>query len=606
LQTMTKLKKIKTKTTAVEDAKSGDLSISPVRTAGRDAYKYVTIVLLIILGLVYSLYFLQHFVFPNSDFTSFVQTGNKWLSLEIPRSMKRAPVFSIISALIGKAFGAPVGSLFGTGLYNALMLPLAMVLIYLLSRELLGKAAMWVAFLAGISPYMIRMSSQPLAEMTFVVLISATALAASKNSRWAYLFAMLSSLARWDLAALIPAVALTDLIRNRKWRRPIVLGALTSIPFCLCMVITYFQLRGQTSGAHYLQVFAKDAGFELSADLEMYRQNICSFLAAPLIHSTAAGPANSAGLNSFISGSSGFLLAAAVIAGAALSIVKKRWSLIVLLLAGVPYVIVHAAYPYRLGRFCVPFGWAGLVISAYASVALWRWFIGKPKPAFIVPMLQIGATVIFVLWSLKLFSSLEVSNKYCPVIMKVAIIAAAVAVAGFVVLELTRRSKVGLTWLVVPAFLVLSVFSSATSTGFVMGNGQQGANFKVLAQWFEANAKEDDRMVSTMPSYIALYSNLPEGRFVHIGSIKTEEAKDFTEFVQQCRKRNITLIAWDSRLYNARSDRYYKLWGLDRWDPLAAPFLGKKVTRIDSCQLVYVIPKGSPLIAVWRILPQGD
>jgi len=603
---MAKLKKIKTKTASTNDASDSGMSIGAAGTANWRAGEYAAGALLIILGLIYSLHFLQHFVFPNPDFMTFVRTGHKWLALEIPSSMKRAPVFSIISALISKAFGAPLGSLFGTGLFNALMYPLAIVFIYLLSRDLLGRAAVWAAFLAGLSPWMVRMSSQPLAEMTIVVMVAATALAAGRNSGWAYLFAMLGSLSRWDLAALIPAVALADLIRNRKWRRPIALGALASIPFCLCMVITFEQLRGQTGGVHYLQVFSKDAGFELSADLRLYWENICSFVAAPLIHRTAAGPENSVELNSFISGSSGFLLAAAVIAGAVLSIIKKRWSVIVLLLAAVPYVIVHAAYPYRLGRFCVPFGWAGLIVSAYAVVALWRWFAGRTKPVFVVPMLQIGGAVIFGLWSVKLLGSLELSNKYCPAMMRTAVIAAAVAIAGFVILDLINRRSAGLSWLVVPAFLVLSVFSSATTTGFVMGDGQQGANFKVLAQWFEANAKKDDRMVSTMPGYIALYSNLPMNRFAHIEGIKPEDAKDFEEFVQECRRQKVTLIAWDSRLYNARSDRYYKLWGLDRWDPLAAPFLGKKVTQIDSCRLVYLISQGSPKIAVWRILPQGD
>jgi hypothetical protein len=562
---------------------------------------------LIIIGLIYSLHFFQHFVFPNPDFPSFVRTGNQWLSFHIPPDMKRAPVFSIIAALISKAFAAPVGSLFGVGLYNALMYPLAMVLIYFLGKDVLGRAAVWVALLAGLTPYMVRMSSQPLAEMTFVVLIAAAALAAAKNSRWAYLFAALGSLARWDLAALIPAVALIDLIRNRKWLRTIALGAASSVPFALCMVFTLSELRGKTTGVHYLQVFSKDAGFKLSADLNLYWQNICAFVAAPLIQKSASGRvAELAGLNSLVYGASAFLLAAAAIAATVLAIIKKRWALTVLLLAGVPYIILHAAYPYRLGRYCVPFGWAGLLLAAYASTELWRWFAGKPKPPFIAPLLQIAGFIVFALWSLKLFDSLQISNKYCPGVIRLAIIGAVVAAAGFFALELLDHRRPAPSWLIVPAFLVLSVFSSATTTGFVMGSGRQDANFKSLGQWFRDEARPSDRMLTTMPSIVAIYAKMPEDRFLHIEAISPDLAKNFDELVHQCRQRKITLIAWDSRLFNARTDRYYKFWGLDRWDALAAPFLGQKVTRIDSCQLVFVIAQGSPKIAVWRILPEGN
>lgn len=567
---------------------------------------YLAVGLLAVLGLIYSLHFLGHFVLPNTDFASFLQIGQQWLSFRIPYTMKRAPLFTLITVLAGQFFSTPDRYLFGTELYNALMLPTVMILIYLIGREFLGKAAVWVALMACISPWMVRMSSQPLAELTLIALFAATCLCIRSHIKWAYLFAMLGSISRWDMAGLIPAVALVDLIRNKKWAKTIIMTGLASIPFVLCMIITWLQLRGQSDGAHYIQVLAKDRTFELAADLRFYSSSICSFLNALLLESSSSGQARSLkGLNSAISIVTSLLLAIAFLGGSIAAVIKKRWEMIVMLLAGIPYVMVHAIYPYRLSRFCVPTAWAWLIMSAYGTIAFWQWFTGKQKPKFVITVLQLIATVIFILWAVKILTTLDYAQRrYCPVIERLALISSLVTVVGFFGLQLIRRRKPSMGWLVVPAFLVLAVVSNAATTGLLMGNGQSNANFKRLGLWFLENAKEDDRMITTMPVWLTIYSGLPIERFEHMVNIPPLEAKDFPAFIQECRVRKITLIAWDSRLAGSPNDRYYKLWGLDRIQALAAPFTGQKTERIGPCQLVHTIGEGSPLVAVWRILPE--
>lgn len=575
--------------------------------------EYAAVGLLVILGFIYSLHFLGHFVFPNPDFVAFLQIGQQWLSFRIPYTMKRAPLFTLITVLVGNFFSTPDRNLFGTELYNAIMLPTVMVLIYLIGRKFLGKAALWVALLACISPWMVRMSSQPLAELTLVALFAATCLCIRSHIKWAYLFAMLGSIARWDMAGLIPAVALVDLIRNRKWPRTIMMTALASIPFGICMIITWMQLRGQAEGAHYIQVLSKDRTFELAADLGFYWHNICSFFNAQLLQSSPSGQVRSfEALNSAVSTVTGLLLGAAFLAGCVTAVIKKRWEIIVMLLAGVPYVMIHAIYPYRLSRFCVPAAWAGLIIAAYGLVTFWRWFVSKPKPKFLIPVLQLIAAIIFVLWAVRIAGilwaskntgTLTYAQNRCPLISQLTLISVLVVVAGFFVLQLLRRQKPSMGWLIVPTFLVLAVVSNAATTGFLMGDGQSNANFKRLGLWFLENAEDDDRMITTMPGWLPIYTGLPIERFDHTGNILPRDAKDFPAFIQGCGKRNVTLIAWDSRLAGAPNDRYYKLWGLDRIQALGAPFLGRKADRIGPCQLIHIISEGSPKIAIYRILP---
>ena len=577
---------------------------------------YLAAGLLAALGLIYSLHFLGHFVFPNPDFAAFLEVGRKWLHFQIPGSMKRAPLFSIITALAGIFFSTPDRNLFGTELYNAIMLPTVMVLIYLISRKFLGKAAVWVAMLACISPWMVRLSSEPLAELTLITLFAATCLCIRTHIKWAYLFAMLGSIARWDMAGLIPAVALVDLIRNRKWAGTIILTALASIPFGLCMIITMFQLRGRPEGGHYIQVLAKDRTFELTADLEFYRQIICSFFNAQLLQISPSGQVSSfESFNSALLPLSAPPLAIAFLAGSIIAVIKRRWEIIVMLTAGIPYVIIHAMYPYRLPRFCIPAAWAAMVIAAYGVITFWQWFVGKPKPKFLIPLLQLIAAIIFVLWAAKIAGVLWVAKKagtltyaqnQCPVISQLTLISALVVVAGFFVLQLVRRQKPSMGWLVVPAFLLLGVVSNAATTGFLMGDGQRDANFKRLGLWFLENAKDDDRMITTMPSWLTIYTGLPIERFEHMANITPQDAKDFSAFIQECRKRKVTLIAWDSRLAGSPNDLYYKLWGLDRIQALAAPFTSRKAEQIGPCRLIHIISEGTPKVAVWRILPEPE
>jgi hypothetical protein len=581
---MTQRKKIKKR--RVKDVKAH--KPAPLDTIEPDYNKrlatYLAVGLLIALGLIYSLHFLKHFVFPNPDFVAFLQIGKQWLSFRIPYTMKRAPLFTLITALVGKFFSTPDRYLFGTELYNAIMLPTVMVLIYLVGRDFLGKAAIWIAMLACINPWMVRMSSQPLAELTLVTLFAATCLCIRSHIKWAYFFAMLGSIARWDMAGLLFAVALVDLIRNRKWPKTIIMTTLASIPFGLCMILTWLQLRGQSGGAHYLQVLAKDRTFELAADLGFYWQNICSFINTQLLQISPSGQVMSfKSFNSALLPLTAPLLVIAFLAGSIIAVIKKRWEIIVMLLAGIPYVIIHAMYPYRLPRFCIPAAWAGLIIAAYGFVTFWQWFVAKPKPKFLIPVLQLIGTLIFVLWATKIAGILWISKKAgtltyaqdrCPVISQLALISALVVVVGFFVLQLVRRQKPSMGWLIVPAFLVLAVVSNAATTG------------------------------TTMPSWMPIYTGLPIERFAHMVNISPEEAKDFPAFIQECRKRNITVIAWDSRLARSTNDLYYKLWGLDRIQALAAPFTSRKAERIGPCHLVHTIGEGSPLVAVWRILPE--
>jgi hypothetical protein len=578
------------------------------RGQGRDA-EYWALAALTAVGLIWSLSFWQHLVFPNSDYFAFVATGRQWLSFEIPASMKRAPVFSIVAGLGSVLFSHPQAQLAATELYNALLLPESMILFYLVGRGLLGGPGAFVtALLAGISPWLIQMSSEPLAEMTLVVLFAAGVLCVVRGRwRWAYVCAMLASITRWDLTGLIPAVALADWMRNRRLRPALARAVVAALPFLLCMIITTIQLAGQEKGAHYLQVLAEEHSFGLVADLRIYWRVLTAWLYAPPSWPTGGVIQVFRQLEPAIFWVTALLLGSAFLGGCVRGLRQRRPEVQVLLVTAVPYVLVHAAYPYRMPRFCIPMAWAGLILAAYGVRSAWR-FLQQRWCAWerVKAVLQVSGTLWFAVWAAGIGLTLKagVERKVCPGIGLAVGGSVAVAVLGYLRYEWLRGTQRGLRWVTVPVFLVLAIVSSGTRTASLLRDGRQLAGFKTLSLWFRDNAEAGDRMVTTLPHYVRIYAGLPADRFVQTGAITRETAPDFPAFLAACRRLGVTLIAWDSRLVANPQDRYYRLWGLDRISPLKAPFIDRRVTRIASCQLVRCFSEDFPLIAVWLILPE--
>jgi hypothetical protein len=258
-----------------------------------------------------------------------------------------------------------------------------------------------------------------------------------------------------------------------------------------------------------------------------------------------------------------------------------------------------------MSRFCIPAAWMILFICAYGAIAGWDWLDSKYKIRRFNIVAQIFLIFVFFFWLIKITETFTYARRNCPPIHTLAVAACVIAVAGFFALQLLRRVKFSLAYAVVPLFLAMAVTSNAITTGFIMGNGKTDANFKTLGQWFAENAGENEKLVTTMPGFLPVYTGLPQERFIHTGSIKVEDANNFAAFVNECRKRGIVYIAWDSRLAGNTNDLYYKLWGLDRIEILAAPFSGKKVSTIGQCRLVKILQEGNPKIAIYRIMPEN-
>lgn len=562
-----------------------------------------SILLLAIIGLLYSYTFFNHFACPSSDFVSFYDTGKSWLAFKLPNDMQRGPVYSIISASAGAMLSRADRYIIGADIYNAMLLPFSMILIYLIGRPMMGNAALWASILAGTIPWVIRQTSDPLAEMTLVALGAAAVACVRSHIRWAYFFAMLVSIARWDMAAAIPAVAIVDIMQNRKWFRTIATSLLASIPFALCMIIVLIQMKTKGSGSVNLDVMAKDHHFALTADMQLYVRNVCSFFTAPIVNIVGGQVKSNVDANAFIFWLASILLAVTFITGTVLAIKDKNRAIIAMLIIAVPYILLHAFYPWRLDRFCVPMVWIVLIIAVFGASRLWQYLKKAINNSTAISVIQFFSALILAVWAYALCDTLKLVNQDCPPLFKLTVSSIALACVGFFIMQILARKSFSTQWLIVPAFLILAIVSNSIGTGIAMSNGQKGINFQRLAQWFANNAKDNEKMATTMAGFMPFYCGLPEERFLHTREVTGEDGNDFGSFIKSCDKHNITYIAWDARAGALRHEYLYNLWKFGKIDILGAPLRGQRVDTIGRCKLIKIFNNGEPLIAVYKILP---
>ena len=102
-----------------------------------------------------------------------------------------------------------------------------------------------------------------------------------------------------------------------------------------------------------------------------------------------------------------------------------------------------------------------------------------------------------------------------------------------------------------------------------MRNGQQDSEFKHLANWYLENTDQCEKLLTTMPSIVAIFAPECEDSFVATLTIKARSPADF---VAGCYENNITYVAWDSRIgLRDPSHGYYRRWGVKNIDMLAKP-----------------------------------
>jgi len=549
---------------------------------------------LFLFGVYQSILFYGHQIVPNSDFSCFYEVGKTILSFKLPATFKRGPVTGILQNVLTPLMSGNYADLKASWLLNGILHPFNGILIFLIARQLAGRAGKWLALLCLINPWVLYLMIEPLAETPLLFFILLTIYLIFRRSRWSYLFASIGTMVRYECAALILAAFVIDMIfaASKKDRLGALgLSFLASVPLILWMAAT---LKYEVSDTHYFSVFktgVNNAFSKLGNDkigISLHLNLIWTVGCNPLA-ALPVGASENAGkmlmwVSKMIAGMT-FLL------GAGWAIYRRNWKVLVLGIFLIPYFLVHAYYPYPIPRFHMPIFWIALLISLYGISQIWG--IAARRYPVAMAVTQVVISIIALLWFFSLVPVLERCGQICakaasmPFVTMLAMALLAVPSLYFnrfrgVVLEITLCSM-----------LLVSVVAGQMNTAWLLNDGSRDAEFKYLADWYMENCQKGEGLATSLSGVVNLYIS-PDKRHKII-NYRSVKGDDIIDFARQLQKLGVVYIAWDSRLGLAPNDPYYELYNLKVIQPLV------QTKDIGPYKFIKQLRSGNRFINIFKI-----
>jgi len=550
--------------------------------------------ILFLFGLYQSILFYGHRIVPNSDFSCFYDVGKTILSFKLPDTFKRAPVTGILQNVLTPIMSGNDAELKAGWLLNSILHPFNGILIFLIAGQLIGRAGKWLALLCLINVWILEMMIEPLAETTLLFFILMTVYLIFQRSRWSYLLAAIGTMVRYECAALILAAFVIDMIfaASKKDRlRALGLSILASVPLILWMAAT---LKYEASDTHYFNVFKagpSNAFSKLGSDkigIPLHLNLIWSVGYNPL----AALPVEaSQRAGTILMWASKMIAGVTFLAGASWAIYRRSWKILVLAIFLIPYFLVHAYYPFPMQRFHLPTFWIALLISFYGIGQTWGIAAKRYPVAGIAAQVVIG--ILGLLWFFSLTPVLERCGQICPKATSMPFMAMLAMALLALVPPYFNRFKGVVLEITLCSLLLVSIVAGQMNTAWLLNDGLRNAEFKSLAEWYMENSRQDEGLVTTLPSVVTLY--LPREHRHKILLYQGIQSTDMIDLARKLRERNVVYAAWDSRLGFAPNDPYYELYNLKVIQPLV------QTKDIGPYKFVKQLRNGRNFINIFKI-----
>jgi len=559
------------------------------KTSRDKHFDIFTIVVLLAFGAYHSVLLFGYQVVPNPDFTNFVRTGHELLSFQLPSSWKQAPVLGLLQASLSYLVGGETPDLTAGWLLNALLHPLNVVLLWLVGRQIVGSSAVWVTLIAIINPWVTYLVAEPIAETTLLFFVLISFYLIFKRSRWSYLFSSIATMVRYEGAALILVAFVVDISTCRTPRERLlafVRSGAALVPLLLWILGT--MIYWQSQDTHYLKEIGATSHGKIVLIEYMRLLWLVGFY--PLF---AAGESSGIAILAF----SKTLVAIVFIFGVIYALSNRHRNILVLLIFFVPYIIVHAVHAFVIPRLCATVYWIPLFICVYGLQNCWKLIVKKSGLSHdMVRVLQgVALTVAFV-WFVSVTPYLHEWAGQSPKLSSLPYVAVGVVALLFGAKGLLHKGKSLLPDYAVAVFVCFLIVSNQSVLASVVGDGKRDIEFKLLADWYVASAQRGEKMVSTMSNILEIFAPDHKGNFVHMATMK---AGNPSEFIRDCYRKDITYVAWDSRLGYARGlaigGLYYKLWGMDSTAML------DKTRSIGPYEFITQIGRGKRFINVFHL-----
>jgi len=509
-------------------------------------------------GIYLSVLYFGHKVVPISDFPDIVRVGQDLLSFRLPARFKQAPVVGILQALLSYVVGGQYPDLTAGWLLNAILHPLNLVLFYLVGKHLVGKSAIWFAIIAILNYWVIYMLTEPIMETTLLFFSLLTFYLIFTRSNWCYVFASITTMVRYEGAALILAAFVMDMIyRKGKGERirAFFYLALATVPLAVWLLGTILTWKpGET---HYLEVlFTKDYAKDFAQPVEqrtgllLHLRLLWMVAFRPLFMSIAASKA--------IFGFSQIIAMVSFSFGTIYGLCKRQWKILAMLIFFVPYFLLHAFYPYPLQRFHTNIFWIALLACLFGLQNIWRLINKNDRlPKAMIVMLQSLVAVISLIWLISLI-------RYLPKLSQISPRSASLPFAAMLLVGLISAVRVYiysrryfLREFSILALLCLIIVSNQFMLVGLLGDGQQDKEFKLLADWFIANAKPGEKMGVYMAEVVKMFAP-KHAEYI----VRLPKADSPSEFVEACHKEGITYVVWATREGLRDDHTGYRSFGL--------------------------------------------
>jgi len=536
-------------------AKQKTLSLpdTTLDTIREKRFEIVVLMVFLAFGVYKSIALWGAYPIPNPDFPGFIGVGKSLLSFQVPRNFKRAPAVGIFQVLLTYLLG-PNNELNAGWLLNAILAPLNIILIWRIGKRFIGNSAIFLAIVAMLSPWVLRSQANPIAETTMIFFILITFLSIFKHSNWAYVFASIAAMVRYECTVLILIAFLMDIVTRKTNKQRLLAfcwAALASVPFLLWMLGTY--LTWSPGASHYLKHYhgGASAGIGTGFIKLLWQAAYMTLLQSPAAAkamferiTTTQATEMQASVD-ILFGFSKTVAVASLLAAFVYGVCKRHWNALALFLFLGFYLLVHAMRPNSHHRYCVPVTWMILLLSCFGIYCCWKLINTKNwMPKLVRIIFQVIIVIIAFIWLIKLAAFLP---KLAPLSVKTAHLSY-VAMAAMVLIMLAGicffRTKFLNVNLAVAVLACLMIVSHHFTTIRIIGNGDR-MEFKLLADWFLANAGPGERLASRYAGTLRLVA--PGRRNDFVNSSTRLKSETFADFIKKCREQNITYVTWSPR-----------------------------------------------------------
>jgi len=511
------------------------------------------------------LFWAAHFHFfyvPNSDYYSFERNAERIWSLQVPSSFKRMPAFSFFMWPVAQLLPGEDAALDAALLLNLGFSAGSLLLFYLIARRWVGWLAIapTVALATAIQFHVWAL--QPIAEPCIGFFALLTFFLFQRRSRWQYAAALVASLTRYELIALIPIVLVLNLIYDRpaepssRWEARkkrlghVLLAALASSGAVFWAALILLGPGGRVPYTDY----ARSGPFKYANPWYLLTTLVTPF------NVTYSGARAGENWRELIAVALAVLLGMCVSLGMpqprSLRRLRFRRESAFMLAFLTVYVLIHISFSVNRRRYTYPTTWILLLYATVGVLAVARClsFLGRywtRKAGYIASVLLVPFGAFY---TQRIARSMLKEGLVLPGRVYLAFGAAILALlAAYLVVRFRRRA-----WVMLPL-----------ATAFVVVQGRVGVKgINLLAEslvsykyrkyeylpagrWLAKNLKKDEKAVMLIAWLARHTGRLGEGQLLNLRELDVQNHPDAAviaeELAKEMRRRSIRYLIFTPR-----------------------------------------------------------